>query len=97
MGKMLSTCMLVPGRLAVRRLLEAPPTRLKDTPHRCSLPTQRAVAEPMAARALWAWAAGARAPAAQAATAAPVTARRRDFMCPPPPGSPVPDSAAPPY
>src|SRR5919199_3828592 len=84
MGKLLSTCMLVPGRLTVRRLLEAPPTRLKDTPHRCSLPTQRALAEPMAARAPWAEALGAAGPAtAKAATAAPVAARRTDFMCPP--------------
>src|SRR4029450_13682880 len=81
---MLSTRMLVPGRLAVRRLLEAPPARLKDTPHKCSVPTQRAVAEPTAARAPWAWAPGASGPAtAKAATAAPVAARRTDFMWPP--------------
>src|SRR5215208_1678293 len=84
MGKMLSTCMLVPGRLTVRRLLEAPPARLKDTPHRCSLPTQRALAAPIAARAPCAWAAGASSPAtAQTATTAPVARRRTDFMCPP--------------
>src|SRR5215212_894085 len=83
-GKVLSTCMLVPGRLTVRRLLEAPPIRLKDTPHRCSEPTQRALAAPIAARASWAEALWASGPAtAQAATAAPVAARARDFMCPP--------------